>query len=416
MLLADACAFMGGVAFFDGSTVYPVLLARLGAGDALIGFTRLVQTLGYTLPALVGSHYIHGMRYHKPYLLWTCAIGRVLLLTLPPALLLGGLHPSPLILVWVVASTGLFWLLDGACAVSWFDIVAKCIYERVRGRFFGVMQSIGGLFAIGAGLLVQAILAPRGLPYPANFALLAALWCVGALLSQLFLAMIREPAGDVDEEAGKPGLAQYLRQIGPLFRTYPRLRRLVAARVLLDGAYMAAPFYVLFAQRSLHADLRTVGLYTMLLSAGRLAAGPFWGWLADRIGPGFAVRWVAVAVVAAPLAALGAAYGLPWLMPAVFVLMGATGDGLWMVLSTALLESVEARDRPLAIGVATMCQTPSAVYGPIGGLLTQSTSYPTVFALSAVAGLVGSVAAWRIGANQLAVAHTAQETEPAAAN
>jgi predicted MFS family arabinose efflux permease len=87
-----------------------------------------------------------------------------------------------------------------------------------------------------------------------------------------------------------------------------------------------------------------------------------------------------------------------------------------MILSTALLESVEARDRPLAIGVATMCQTPSAIYGPLGGVLTQATSYPTVFALSAVAGLVGWVAAWRIGANQLAAPPTVQETGAPAAN
>src|SRR5229473_1413662 len=87
VLLIDACAFFAGLAFFDATTVLPVLLAKLGAQDWQIGFTRLVQTLGFTLPALLAAHRIHGRARHKSFMLTATSVGRIGLLTLPPVLL-----------------------------------------------------------------------------------------------------------------------------------------------------------------------------------------------------------------------------------------------------------------------------------------------------------------------------------------
>src|SRR5207237_597220 len=65
VLLVDACAFFAGLAFFDSTTVLPVLLAKVGAADWQIGLTRLIQTLGFTLPAVLAAHYIHGRATHR---------------------------------------------------------------------------------------------------------------------------------------------------------------------------------------------------------------------------------------------------------------------------------------------------------------------------------------------------------------
>src|SRR5258708_18909117 len=75
VLLIDACAFFAGLAFFDSTTVLPVLLSKLGASDWQIGLTRLIQTLGFTLPSLVAAHYIHGRANHRSFLLKVCLIG-----------------------------------------------------------------------------------------------------------------------------------------------------------------------------------------------------------------------------------------------------------------------------------------------------------------------------------------------------
>jgi MFS family permease len=395
LLVGEAAAFMCGMAFFDSSTVYPVLLVKLGASDALIGFGRFVQVLGFTLPALLAAHHIHGRSEHKRFMLTTCAIARVGLCTIPLVLLYAERYPV-FALAWTMSIIALFWLMDGACAVSWFDIVAKAIPARVRGRFFGAMQMSAGLGAAGSGVVVAAVLHSSSWPFPLNFALLSGLWFAGAMLSQVGLYYVVEPPGMAETSAQRISFVAYLRQVGPMLRSAPRLRALIATRVLLDGAGMAAPFYVLFAQRDLGVSLKMVGIYTVAQSAGRIAAGPLWGWLSDRIGTAASVRAVALSIAATPVAALAAALDSPWLMLAVFGLMGAVMDGVWMVMSTAIMESTPEEERPLAVGVASVCQTPSALYGPVGGAIAGLLGYRVVFAASAAFALAGLAVSFRI--------------------
>ncbi len=395
LLVAEAAAFMCGLAFFDSSTVYPVLLRKLGASDSLIGMTRLVQVLGFTLPALVAAHYIHGRTHHKRFMLTTCAIARVGLFTIPLVLLVADTNPT-LALAWTISVTGVFWMMDGACAVSWFDIVAKSIPARVRGRFFGVMQLSAGLAAAGAGLVVASVLHSPEWPFPLNFALLGGLWFVGAMGSQLGLSMIVEPAASSDQSDDRPTFRQYLRQAAPMLRNSPRIRMLIVTRVLLDGAGIAAPFYVLFAQRDLGVSLQLVGLYTVAQSVGRIAAGPLWGWLTDRFGTTTGVRGIAMTIACTPILALIASKGAPCIMFVVFGLLGAVMDGVWMVMSTALLGAASETERPLAVGVASVCQTPSALYGPIGGAVASVLGYQAVFAAAAGVSIGGALASFAI--------------------
>ncbi|MGC8669063.1 MAG: MFS transporter [Chthonomonadales bacterium] len=392
MLLLEACAFFAGLAFFDGSTVLPVLLSRLHASDTVIGFTRLMQSVGYSLPALFAAHWIHGRAYHKRYLLLTAGISRAGLLFVPAILLAWGATRPQLALVGLLVFTSIFSLMDGASAVSWLDIVAKAIPPRARGRLFGMMQTLMGLLAMVCGAIVARILQSRGLPFPRNFALLGALWCACAWLSELALAFVREPKGDLPDEDEKPAFNAYVRRVGPMLRRYPRVARLVLYRLLLDGSGMAGPFYVLYARNDLHVSLRMVGVYVVVQNVGRLVTGPVWGWVSDRHGAVTGLRIITAAVVLMPMAALAASSAGMWTLPIVFFLMGGAQDGLWMLTSNVLLESTSPAERPFAVGVSSLLLAPTALYGLAGGLLAQYTSYTGVFLGSLVFALAGAIA------------------------
>jgi hypothetical protein len=380
VLVMDASTFFAGLAFLEGTTVLPVLLLRLHAGDPVVGFARFLQTLGFTLPALLGAHYIHGRRQHKPFLLATCAVGRLGLCTLPVVFYFAGQSAPAFALAWFLAVWGVFWLLDGASAVSWFDIIGKTIRPCVRGRFFGAMQAACGCAAILSGLAVRAVL--QRYAFPVNFATLAVGTCIGVLVSLGFLVALREPAGAAVDEEERPGLAEFYRRAGPLLRLNPRLRRLLAIRLLLDGGAMAAPFYILFAERDLRVGIQMVGVYAVVQSAGKVLGGPVWGWISDRAGPGAGLRAVALSVTAIPIIALAAAHGAPALLLLVFALIGAVQDGVWMVGSNALLDSVTDVERPLAVGVSSMFQAPGALFGLFAGVLASATSYLVVFGVA----------------------------------
>ena len=97
-----------------------------------------------------------------------------------------------------------------------------------------------------------------------------------------------------------------------------------------------------------------------------------------------------------PALALLCSTGYPLLLPTVFLLLGSVQDGLWMTGSTVILESVEDRDRPLMIGVASAVQAPTALYGVFGGLIAGSFAYPAVFACGLGVTGAGFLAAMRV--------------------
>lgn len=401
LLVVEACAFFCGLAFFDSYTVLPLLLERLGASNQIVGLTQFVRVFGFTFPALFASHYIHGRVYHKSFLLKATGVGRIGVLTLPFMLWRFGVTNRPVALVWFLIVYAIFWAMDGGCAVSWFDIIAKALPERVRGRFFGAMQMGNGIVALAVGASVTGILGKKGFAYPLNFVLLAVGWSVGLIASQILLSLVREPAGvaeDAEQNEAKPTFTAYLRGAFPLLRRRPRLRHLVVTRLLLEGASMAAPFYVLFAERNLHA-VGMAGVYVMAQSAGKIVTGPLWGGLSDRLGALTAFRAVTVTMASVPLIALLSApvagTAAPWMMLGVFFCLGGVQDGLWMVASTMLLESVEEAERPFAVGVSSLMQTPTALYGVVGGFVAQAFSYTTVFLAALGFALVGLFLALR---------------------
>jgi MFS family permease len=390
VLLVDACGYFLGLSFFEPSTVLPVLMTRLGAADWQVGLMRFVQTTGIYLPALFAAHIIHGLPRHKPFLITTALIGRIGVLILPIALWFFGVSKPGIALAALFATVSLFFFMEGFSLPSWFDIVAKTIDSRVRGRFFGAMQLMNGILAIGAGSIVAIVLATQ--PFPRSYAILAGLWCAGLIISQIALAFIREPEGVADEEE-KPSFTAFVRRAGPMFRGNFRLRRLIASRLLIDAMLMASPFYVLYAQRALGAPAKMVGIYVLIQSLGRITTGPIIGLICDRFGPPIGVRCAATAAICVPIIALS---GVNRAFPAVFFLLGALQDAVWIVSSSTLLESVEPKERPFAIGVYSLMLTPSALYGLVGGLIAQATSYRVVFTCALAIGTIGAISAFRI--------------------
>ncbi len=398
-LLVDTAAYAFGVGFIDAATVLPLLLEHLGASSTLIGFSQTVRVLGWTLPALFAAHYIQGKPKHLSFLLRGCVTARSGLLTLAPMLLLLATDRANygVALAWFMIVYSIFWFVDGATVVSWFDIVAKVIPPRRRGAFFGAMQSLGGLVTVATAAVVAWVLASPNLPFPKNFALMSGLWAAGAVVSLVGVAVVREPAGERLAPDEKPGFLEYIGSAGPLLRQNVRLRRIIASRMLLEGGGLAISFYVLFSQQELKMAPVMVGVYMATKSIGRVVTGPLWGALSDKLSPMVGFRAAALTVAVIPgIAALAMAHSA-WLLVVVYFLLGAIEDGFWACYSNAIFDSIGERERPLAMGLATVCQTPTALYGLIGGVLVQAIGFRPVFGIALCVTMLGFALAWRAG-------------------
>lgn len=392
--LTDTTAFCFGLAFFDGITVLPVVLQSLGASDIHIGFTRLIAILGFTIPSLLASHYIHGRLYHKGFLIWTCLVARLGLLTLP-IVLLHSVHNPTFALYWVIGVWSVFWFVDGFAAISWFDIMAKAIPQRMRGRFFGAMQMLSGVAAMAAAWVLGK-LETNGMMEHVQFAVLGGLWALGAALSLVALMMLREPKG-VEHNGERPSLLEFLKRVVPLMKVNRNLSLLIVSRIFLEAGGIVAAFYILYAPESLAEAMVLAAQVLVVRNVGRILGGPLWAYLADRYSPVAGYRGVAVVVTIVPLLVLSAELQMPWLFFVAMFLMGTAEDGLWSMFTNAMYSFVGDEDRSLAIGVSYVLLTPIAVYGILGGfLLEMQVPFGWVVALSAVLCGVGLLYSWRL--------------------
>lgn len=404
IIVLDASCFFAGFAFLDTVAVLPVLVSELGGSRVVIGLMTALQRAGWLIPQLLAASFVLHRPRKKPFVLYPCMISRIPFLVLMVAFLSpwGARHPG--LLLWLlVGCYSVFFFGDGLSGVPWHDIIGRTIPPTMRGRFFGSMQFLGGLLAVGAGAVVRRVLADPSVPFPGNYGVLFIYLCAGMVLSTIFLALIREPPGPTVEEA-QP-LPRLLRAIPCTLRVHSRLRRLIVGQVLCGLAGLAVPFYAVYGHTRLHLPVSSAGLFIWAGTAGSVGASILWAYLCDRFGSTAAIRAVARLMLLVPVAALlvpplasimGARQALAQLYALVFFINGATWGGMWIGFTNYVLEISPPDIRPLFLGLQSTLSAPTVAMPVIGGWLLTYLQFETLFAIVAVTGLISVIYVQRL--------------------
>ncbi len=399
VIVADASVYMAGLAFVDPTVVLPVLVGHLTPSKVILGLFGTLQRAGWLLPQLLGASFVLHRAHRKPYVLYPCLATRVPFYVLAAVMLTPWAkhHPQGLLLL-LMLSWAIFFFGDGFSSVPWHDIIARTIPTTTRGRFFGAMQSLGALLAIGSAAVVNRVLSPNGPPFPYNFGLLFSYFCVGLTLSSIFLSLIREPPSRDLAEA-QSSLSMF-RGIPHTLRAHPDFARLLLALNFCGLASLALPFYAKYAYDRLGLPDATSGLFIAAGVAGAVAGGFVWAYLCDRIGSTRVIRGVAWLEVAMPITALAApaltaAVGirgaLPYLYSVVFFCSSATAGGLWMGFTTHVMEIAPPEQRPIFLGLQSFLSLPTVCMPVLGGLLLNLIPYQALFAVVAITGVLAAL-------------------------
>ena len=402
-LTTDVTCFCIGLAFLDGSAVLPLLLQRLGATGAIIGAFSMLRSLTFSLSQIFVAYVTQGRTRHKPPLAWIAAVTRLPLLALP-YLLIHALDSAFMKTVALFATFALLavWSLgDGLGYVPWMEIVARSFTERTRGRFFSVTQTVAGLVSVGTAVfLVSPILGAKGLPFPKNYAILAALFAFFMGLSLLGVFLIHEPP-PAKQTAPAPRLSfrDYFTRLPAILRDNPAFRRLSNIELLLYAGCASQPFYVLEAKARFHLSDKWGGIYQALMALSVVGMMPLWTYLSEKRNPASAVRGVAFGCLLTPLLALTVGRISPAWYGLVFLTLGGSlGMGMWTVINHYLLSHADEAERPVLVGLLNLRSTPVALYPLLGGLLVSRNPQigllkwhdtPLLFVLTALVVAVG---------------------------
>jgi MFS family permease len=394
--IGDYLAFGVGVIFASTSTTLPAFAAALTDNKVLIGAVSSVWAGGWLLPQIFAAHYLSDKPRKYPIMMKWQLLGRPAFPLFVVWLLAGGARFPELTIGLFLLAITIFMSTDALVALAFLDLFGKAMPADRRGRLIGIGQVLTGLAAVGAGAVIQRLLGPSGPGFPMNYAIIFGLASAGFAISTASCSLIVEAPEAV--AARRPSLREYVPQLGRLWRTDRRFNRITLVRLLSGAGSLATSFYVVYATDWLRLPPAAIGLFAGATTIGAALAGLVLGVVADRYGSQRVVQVVAWAQCLVPLLALlchlgvfgGAVNGV---YPLLYVLLGIYEGSMMLGFLNFVLEISPPGQRPTYMGLTNTLTGVLIVLPILGGYLLQRTSYPVLFATTAVGTLAAAVLA-----------------------
>jgi len=410
----NAIAFAGDIGFFQiamsfisATTVLPTLIQLLSGSELMVGLASGITSGAWLLPQLFIAGYSARLIKKLPMVRRAAIITRPLLLLIALGIwLLGDVNPGLTVAI-VLIGLFLFFVFDAVVSLPWFDLMAKGLPARRRGRVQGTAQVIGGVAGIGIGVFVRYTLGENSpWSFPDNYALLYALAFVAMAISTSFLAYIYEPEEAPNSAQSKvraetPSTLKLIASLPGLIREDRPFLVMIIVRMLFSFMSVATAFYVLYATGELGFGIEDVGLFISAQVAGQLAAGFVVSVVQDKWGPKAHIRVIAVTAMLPPLLALFAcavaprvgseAIMLPIFM-AIYFCMGLYMSSSGWPFFNWIMEHTDEVRRPLYIGASNTLGALAMLAPVLGGWLVNSFSYQAAFIVAAVFGATSLIA------------------------
>jgi MFS family permease len=394
--VADYVFFTVALSFANPSSVLPAFVSQLTTSAPVIGLVSTVFNGCWLLPQVIAARAINDKPRKKPYLMMGMS-GRIAVWLIALGLWLGLAQRPGMMLALFFVCVAIFTISDGLAAVAWFDMLARAIPLKRRGRLMGMAQVIGGLAGLGTGVAITLILGSPRFPFPKNYALILTLAGLAFIPSAIALALLRESGTEKRDTNRKKWVQNGW--LKPLLRD-TTFRRLMASRMLVGMISLATPFYVVHATDVLNLPGAFVGSFVAAQQVAGAASGALLGPISDRRGPRAAICIGSAIAIAGPLFALVAHLGDGSLLvrayPLVYVALGIYGSSTMLGFYNYLMEIAPDDVRPSYVGLSNTILGLLTLAPAVGGWLLEATSYTVLFGLTAVLVFLGFLAALRL--------------------
>ena len=408
------------LAFVDSATVLSAFVDRLTGSNILVGLTGSMMTAGWMWPQLLVSNLLEHRQRKMPFYAIGMGIRVLAWFSIFLCTISIGVQ-NPFLLAGCFL--GFYFLSSSAMGVStlpYMDIISKSIAPNRRARFFSLRQVFGGIFSIGVGLLVRAMLGNEAeftgffgwlalslktltlyfissicqieteLGFPSNYAFLFICSVITAFLSFISFLGIREPIHPVN--ASRQPMWDHLKQ-GPHFlKTDKNYRRFIYFRIGMHFASMASHFYVPYAIRQLGVAEATIGFFIVCSALSGVVSNAIWGYIGEKYG----VRWLLIISAGLmsfpPIIAFFSAMLPPALYVSayllIFAISGILSSGVMVGFMSYMLNIAPPRSRPSYIGFMNTLLLPTSFAPFIGGFLVSLVGFRMLFVICFVICLV----------------------------
>jgi MFS family permease len=372
---------MTGFRLFNAPTFLPAYLYLLSGSDLMVGLGQSLQQLGGAVSPIIGATQIEHRKRVLPVSILMGTLMRVQILGVAVS---GFFLHGRTLLTAILGFLFLFGLFNGPQTVAFQLLLAKVIPISRRGLLQAVRNVTGG--AIAAGLAWAAgryIIGPNlfGNGYGTTFLLAFVLTSLGLTALRL---LMREP--DLPRVREKSRVMDRVRDFPAMLSGDRDFLFFMIAQTLATAARVAAPFYILFAGRTMSLDGANLGLVSLAFLGADTVTNLGWGLAGDRFG--FRVAFVAalilwIASTGLLLAAPGSGGEARTVILAAFFGLGAAQSGFLMSSQTLVLEFGAREEIAMRLALVATAQGAMSAAGPLaGGLIAAAFGYPALFGVS----------------------------------
>jgi MFS family permease len=381
--IVDGALYITSSGLISAQTLLPALVARLGGSNVEVGAVGVITYLGVFLPQIFAARIVETQQWKKPWAIWMGTVQRMFILLIGIHILLFGTRGTSLVL-WVFL--GLFTLNQvtaGIATPGWFDLFAKLIPMKKRGRLLGIRNAVGGLGALLAGMLLMWILGTFEYPWSYGIAFILAFGLqMGSIILQGKLVET-EPSKTSER---KPILS-FLLGAQRVPRENPEFRRFLIASAFLVAATMPMAFFTVHALKDFHANEALVGAFTLALVGIQAVSSLVLGYVTDRYGNKLALIYASTAMACASLVAV-VAPSAGWFI-IVYLLLGINVGAEAMARYNLSIEYGIPEKRSTYIGLMNTLLAPFYLVGLLGGIISDYFGYPVVYLVGTLFSLIG---------------------------
>lgn len=399
----NAAAFVGeatlfgiGLLFASTTTVLPGFVSELSGSAVLVGLVISLSEGAWRLPQLLLANWIGPKPRKKRYLTGVGMVVRPVYLAYAVALVLGvWRYPVLALTVFFVLHTLMYAGL-GVDTLVWWDVLAKTVPERRRGRVLGASTVLRGLIAVAGGALISLLLSESGPGFPTGYTVSLAVAGGFFMLSLASWLLVVEPAET--STAPRPPWRAYFRDVAEVLRSDGALRRLLWVRVLAGASGFALGFYILFGIDVLGLPREMIGVFAAVQTVGGILSGILFGWLSERCGNHRVIQIATAVSLGSPAVALlftmwpqalwGPLYAL------VFAAIGAAQNANFIGFANLNVELAPQGKRTTYIGLFNTLSGLVVIWPAIGGWVLERTSYVFLFAATLLALSAAHALSW----------------------
>jgi len=393
MGLLHGIFFYSGQAFGNPNTIIPVFLNNLTSSKAIIGLSSTIigsfGGIGSVIPQLFVANRIENKLHKRPLLRIAITIRALCWALLSISTFLIAPHFPKIMISLLFLFLLTFTFMGGVATIPFYDIWAKSLPSRLRGRFFSHRQFWGGILAIGAGYITKLVLGSNKIIFPQNYALLFLFTFIFITISYIALGSVREPKEAIHKK--RLDFGDFLKKAIYIFKKDRNYRYFIYVQILIGGSAIALPFYVLYAKDFLEIKLEMVGTFLIAQMIGSVMSNILWAYVSDFIGNKRVIQISSFLAFIIPIIAVltGKNNATPFIL--VFAFIGFFIAGRNIGKTNFLLDIAPVKDRPTYISFINTLSIPVMLFPLLGGYLVQSISFRFVFVITAIVSFMGFV-------------------------